>query len=78
MDRVNKLIRKLSEKERVKVIRAIELILVGDIARLDVKKLKGEKNIFRVRVRDLRIIFAYEKNLPRIISVDRRNDTTYR
>jgi len=54
MDRADKLIRKLSEKERVKVIRAIELILVGDIARLDVKKLKGEKNIFRVRVGDLR------------------------
>ena len=78
MDRADKLSRKLSEKERVKVIRAIELILVGDIARLDVKKLKGEKNIFRVRVGDLRIIFAHEKNLLRIISVDRRNDTTYR
>lgn len=78
MDRVNKLIRKLSEKERTKVIQAIELILVGNIARLDVKKLKGEKNVFRIRVGDLRIIFTREKNSPRIISVDRRNDTMYR
>ncbi|MDO8572315.1 MAG: hypothetical protein Q7S11_00925 [bacterium] len=56
----------------------IESVLVGDIARLDVKKLKGEKNVFRIRIGDLRIIFTYKKNLPRIVSIERRNDTTYR
>ena len=78
MDRVDKLLRKLSLRERQKVFHVIGLILTGNLDGLDIKKLKGRSGQFRVRVGDIRIIFIHDKNMLHIISADRRSDTTYR
>lgn len=78
MDKTSKLLRKLSEKERVKVVRAVDRIMNGSTRGLDVKKLKGRDGEFRVRVGNVRILLAYGEAMPRIISIDRRTDTTYR
>lgn len=44
---------------------------------LDVKKLKGYKNIFRVRKGTVRIIFRVTNNQIYILAIERRYDTTY-
>ncbi len=56
----------------------IEKILAGDILTLDIKKLKGQEYFYRARTGDLRIIFTKKGNEIRLVSIDRRDDNTYR
>ena len=77
MDKISKFLKKLSKDSRCRLEQLISQILIGDLSGLDVKKLKGEINLFRVRKGDLRIIFLKTKDTVRIIDIDRRNDTTY-
>ena len=51
-------------------------INAGNYKNLDIKKLKGNENLFRVRKGDIRIIFSVGESI-RALSVSRRNDTTY-
>ena len=77
MDKISKFLKKLPKDSRYRLEQLISQILIGDLSGLDVKKLKGEINLFRVRKGDLRIIFLKTKDTVRIIDIDRRNDTTY-
>jgi len=52
-------------------------VLNHDFDNLDIKKLKGEGGILRVRKGDIRIIFQKTKNKIFVLSVERRSDTTY-
>ncbi len=45
---------------------------------LDIKKLRGYQNIFRLRKGEIRIIFAKDKRYISILSIDRRNESTYK
>lgn len=76
MNKVEKLLRKLSDREMVIVKGLLSKIHSGNYRNLDIKKLKGNKNLFRVRKGNIRIIFSAEDEI-RILSVSRRNDTTY-
>lgn len=79
MEKANKILRRLSQKERGTIERLVERIISGDLGGLDIKKLKGLKNLFRVRKGSIRIIFElkYGKD-PNIISIERKNETTYK
>ncbi len=77
MDKISKFIKKLSDKECVKSEQIVSRILSGDINGLDIKKLKGHNNLFRVRAGNIRVIFKKEKDSVNIITIDRRNDGTY-
>ena len=77
MDKITKFLKKLSKKEQKTLGYIVDQVSRGDISGLDVKKLKGEKNIFRVRQGNLRLIFLRIKDEVRVISVGRRNDNTY-
>lgn len=44
---------------------------------LDIKKLKGREDVFRIRKGKLRIIFIYKKQKIYILSIERRSDNTY-
>jgi len=76
MNQIQKLLKKLSEKERKLIKEILSDIQSGHYKNLDIKKLKGETDLFRVRKGNLRIIFTTEKGV-RILSIGRRNDTTY-
>ena len=53
-------------------------IIVKNFKGLDLKKLKGLKNIFRLRKGRIRVIFSLEdKKEPRILAIERKSDTTY-
>jgi mRNA-degrading endonuclease RelE of RelBE toxin-antitoxin system len=78
MDKINKALKSLSDKER-KIIKDILLKIKSlSWSGLDLKKLKGNDEIFRVRKGKIRIIFRKNKNEEVfILTVERRSDKTY-
>jgi mRNA-degrading endonuclease RelE of RelBE toxin-antitoxin system len=78
-DKIAKLLAKLPPKQ-LKIIRtAIAQILSANFNGLDIKVIKGKKDIFRVRVGNYRILFKVSPDKdPMILSISRRNEKTYR
>jgi len=77
MPNLKKLLSKFNKAERRAIESLIESIVSFNWRGLDVKKLKGYENIFRVRKGKLRIIFSKEKGEIFILAIERRRDTTY-
>lgn len=78
MDKIDKLLKKLSSKERDMLVDVLTLLYTGEISTLNIKKLRGHQDIFRVRVQDLRIIFRRIDNEILVLEISRRNEKTYR
>jgi len=78
MDRIKKALNKLSFKERQKIKEILLQIEQGSFQNLNVKKLKGRVDIFRVRKSDIRIIFCKIKNTINVLTIERRGSKTYR
>ncbi len=79
MDRIEKALRKLSYKERKKIKDILAQINDGDFRKLNLKKLKGKTDIYRVRKGDIRIILHKTKgNSIKILAVERRSSKTYK
>ncbi|MEK7145273.1 MAG: type II toxin-antitoxin system RelE/ParE family toxin [Patescibacteria group bacterium] len=78
MDSSAKFIASLPKKDRERIEETIEAICVGKTSDLDIKKLKGYKNVFRVRVGKYRVICEKNENYGFIIlKVTFRTSTTY-
>lgn len=77
MNRLDKFLFKLNKKAREVVKKAVVLILSGNFSMLDIKKLKGNQNRYRVRVGKIRIIFDQTKDGNKIQDISYRNDNTY-
>ena len=78
MDKLEKALGRLSFKERAALKIILERILSGEWRGLDIKKLKGHEDIYRVRKGDLRVIYRLAKDgVIKILAVERRSDTTY-
>ena len=56
MDRIEKFLNSVPHL-RKRLAKVLRLIGAGKLADLDVKPLQGEKNVFRVRVGNVRILF---------------------
>jgi len=78
MHKIDKILKKLSPEERKQITVCIGQIVNGDTNSLDIKKLKGQKYFYRVRIGSLRIIFFKKQEENLIISINRKNDNTYR
>lgn len=78
MDKIKKALRKLSAKEQGQVARVIKKLISMNWAGLDIVKLKGTPDIFRVRAGQIRIIFRYRSNQIAVLAIDRRSEKTYR
>jgi len=78
MDKIEKALKKLTSKEREIIKGILVKIKNQQLDSLDLKKLKGREDIFRARKGNMRIIYRADKagNIF-ILSVERRNDTTY-
>ncbi len=78
MDKIGKALRKLSSKERNAFTVLLRAIQEGRLELLDVKKLAGHDDIFRVRKGSYRVIF---RKTPAgeifILAFERRSDRTY-
>ena len=78
MDKIAKALQNLSPKERLWVAEVFLRIDQGLLQGLDIKKIKGDNDIFRVRKGELRIIFRKRVDGENfILDVTRRSDNTY-
>lgn len=78
MDKIDKALLKLSDKQRQKLLEAFHLVVVGQTKGLDIKKLKGQSNFYRLRIGNTRLVYKITSEEPIIIFVGKRDDQTYR
>ena len=78
MDKIEKALRKLNarEKERIKAI--LKALGLRRLKGLDIKKLRGREDIFRVRKGNIRIIYRIRGERIFILAIERRSEKTYR
>lgn len=78
MDKTSKALQKLSVEEREKIKFILVRLRSGQTVSLDIKKLKGRHDIFRLRKGKIRIIYRLgEKGEIYLLSIERRSDNTY-
>jgi len=77
MDKIEKALNKLSSGEREKLKKIFIQIDKKDFQNLDLKKLKGRNDVFRIRKSNIRVIFRKIDNSIKILSIERRSSKTY-
>ncbi len=78
MQNIEKFLDKLISRERLRVTSCIEDIIRGQTDNLDVKRLRGKMELFRVRVGKIRIIYKRVGTSRVIVKVSWKNDNTYK
>ena len=78
MDRNQKFLKLLNQKEFDSVQGALLAIISGDTSSLLSKKLSGYPNLYRVRVGSIRIIYVAHADYSEVLFVGRRNEKTYK
>ncbi len=77
MDKKEKFLNKIPVHDKIKILEAIDCILVGDVGLLNVVKIKDSDNKYRVRVGNYRIKFIKHVGFNEVTEVGYRNDNTY-
>ena len=77
MDAIQKALKKLSEKERAQVKEILGKLLANHTQGLDIKKLQGRDDIFRLRKGYIRIVYRKNGKAIFILLIERRNEKTY-
>jgi mRNA-degrading endonuclease RelE of RelBE toxin-antitoxin system len=77
VDKIDKALAKLSEKERLSMQTILRDIQSGHTSHLDIKKLQGRDDVYRIRKGKMRIIFQKKDSGIHILAVEKRSDTTY-
>ena len=78
MDKVKKAVAKLPKEYKSKFDWLMLKLWARDFSGLDMIKLKGQNDLFRVKKSRLRVIFRLTKNNIEVLQVDLRNEKTYR
>jgi len=78
MDKIDKALARLSLKAKERIKNIIKALQSGRFDNLDIKKLKGESDIFRVRDGQIRIIYQIRNNQTFILKVGFRKEDTYK
>lgn len=78
MDKIDKQINKLTASRKKQVKEVFLKLRQNELEYLDVKKLKGEDDIYRVRKGDIRIIFQRKGDDIYILAVGLRDEDTYK
>lgn len=76
-DKIAKELAKFSDRERQLVRTILLQIKRNDTKGLQINKLKGHQDIYRVRKGRLRIIYQQSKTIQ-ILAIERRSEKTYR
>ena len=77
MHKNEKFLNKISLEDKERLLLVAHSIMRNDLEFLDIKKLSGSDNIYRVRVGKFRIKFIKHSKHNEIIEITRRNDNTY-
>jgi len=78
MDKIKKALQRLSVQERMWVKDILSRINSQNYTGLNIKKLKGRDDIFRARKGDIRILYRIKDQRIFILSIERRNEKTYK
>jgi mRNA-degrading endonuclease RelE of RelBE toxin-antitoxin system len=78
MDRLDKALLKLTAQERQWAEKIFKQMARRDFTGLNVKKLKGYDNIFRIRKGQLRIIYCLEGDWLDLLHIGRGDEKTYK
>jgi len=78
MDKVDKALKKLVPKEKERIKKIIKALQSGYFDNLDIKKLKGIEDIFRIRSGNLRIIYQIRDNKVFILKLGYKKENTYK
>lgn len=78
MNKVDKVLLKIPKEYRIKILNTLSLIKNKKVENLDIKKLKGLSNLYRVRIGDYRIQFKITSEDIFILDISKRNDNTYK
>jgi mRNA-degrading endonuclease RelE of RelBE toxin-antitoxin system len=76
MDKIEKLLRKISEKDRQRLLGIVEKLVKGEIKKLNIRKVTNS-DFYRLRSGRFRIIFHYEVREIIVDSIKLKNETTY-
>jgi mRNA-degrading endonuclease RelE of RelBE toxin-antitoxin system len=69
--------KKIAHNQQDEIDRILYKIEHKETQDLDVRKLKGHEKLYRVRVRDIRIVFSKESGSLNVIFIGRRGDSKY-
>lgn len=78
MDKIEKALAKLNVKERKRIKDILIHLNSGNLEGLDIKKLRGRTDIFRIRKGDFRIIYRLNGRDIFILAIERRCEDTYK
>ncbi len=78
MPDLSRLLSKFGRKERKILESLIEKVISLQWHGLDIKKLTGYEDIYRVRKGNLRIIFRIKSKIIFILAIERRTEKTYK
>lgn len=79
MDKIDKALLKLPDSKRRKLLETFEKVVTGQTEGLNIKKMKGYKDTYRLKVADSRLIYRIIPGQePIILFVGKRDDQTYR
>ena len=79
MDKIEKALSRLGLKGKQKLKTILLQIERDNFRNLDLKKLKGRKDIFRIRKGNIRIIIIYKtNNFIKILSAEHKTSKTYK
>lgn len=78
MNKLEKDLRKLSRKERNIVEQIVRKIVSNDLVGLNVKRLQGYDDLYRIRKAKLRIIYKHHPSIFELLSVSYRDEKTYK
>ena len=78
MDKIDKALEKLNSKTKERIKNIIKTLRSGRFDKLNIKKLKGGGDIFRVRDGQMRIIYQVRNGHTFILKVGFRKEDTYK
>jgi len=77
MREIEKLLKKLKEEDRQKLLNVVRKLADNQIAKLGVKKVKST-DFYRLRYKNFRIIFHYENKKTIVDAIRLKNKNTYK
>ncbi len=78
VDRIAKVLKKLTAKERAVIKDVLNKLDRDKLTGLDIQKLQGHDDIFRIRKGDIRIIYRPTPSGIDLLAIERRSEKTYR
>lgn len=78
VNKIEKFFRLQNGKGRARIKKVKDLIMARCFDQLDVKKMQGHANLYRVRSGDFRFIYFDDGSEIRMVDICRRDEGTYR